>query len=224
MCKAFPFFFSPFFLACGFHTGCFWNCFNPCTLVSVNIIPSPCSDPRCFSCNFAIMSYWHQAQITRCLVLWGCIREAASDGIIREASSGPLVFRKHYPAGEKHWHFSMLTVSLLVYMGVCACLSVSNLPATQLVVDNYNSWLATSWKQQTPCPVCSCGTLKLQSALALTPSVHHIQPFYLLLSSTTLILSEQDVLPCFWQDLLQSHATKTQHSFQIQKVGFITAF
>lgn len=116
------------------------------------------------------------------------------------------------------------SILLLPYMDTWECVFTSDLPTTQLVLDNYNSWLAISWKQQIPCLAQHPPPKAPLSHCLWHPQFTILNPFYLLLSSTTLILSEQDVLPCIWQDLLQSHATKTQHSFQIQKVGFITAF
>lgn len=93
---------------------------------------------------------------------------------IHRASSGPLVFGKYFSStGESTIFFMPRIFYWYVWMCVCVCLLISNLPATQLVVDNYNSWLATSWKRQHP---AWFGTLKPQSPLPLTPSVHHIQP------------------------------------------------
>lgn len=68
------------------------------------------------------------------------------------------------------------SILLLPYMDTWECVFTSDLPTTQLVLDNYNSWLAISWKQQIPClaqhPPPKSSTLPLP----LTPSVHHPQP------------------------------------------------
>lgn len=74
-----------------------------------------------------------------------------------EASSGPLVFTKYFfcRRGIIDNFLCFQFFCWYTWMCVCAhaCLCISNLPATRLVVGNYNSWLATSWKQQTPCLV-----------------------------------------------------------------------
>lgn len=134
----------------------------------------------------------------------------------------PLISGKHFRPWKEQLTIPSPSFPLLTYMDACVCVFISDLPATQLVADNYNSWLAFSWKHQIPCLARPPQSSSPHCLWPPRPTI--LSPFYLCLSSTTLILSEQDVPPCFWQDLLQSHATKTQHSFQIQKVGFITAF
>lgn len=68
-----------------------------------------------------------------------------------EVPTAPHHIRKHFCSEKEQLTILYPSFLLLTYMDACICVFTSDLPATQLVLDNYNSWLAISWKQQILC-------------------------------------------------------------------------
>lgn len=67
------------------------------------------------------------------------------------APTVPLISGKRFRPWKEQLTIPSPSFLLLTYMDACVRVFINHLPATQLVADNYSSWLAFSWKHQTPC-------------------------------------------------------------------------